>query len=150
MPEDKKQEMKVLSKADILSASDVLTKEVPVPEWGGVVLLKTMTGAMRDQYETKCIMNRQNIGGVQRLQMKQLKVYLLARCVVDEEGKPIFTDADLAALNEKNAKVINRLFDEACEMNGIGEKDIEDLAKNSVSESREDSGSDSQEEKAKQ
>ena len=42
---------KILSKADILRADDIKTIEVAVPEWGGSVLLRGLTGRERDLFE---------------------------------------------------------------------------------------------------
>jgi len=38
-----------LSKDQILSARDFKTKEVPVPEWGGDILVRSLDGAGRDK-----------------------------------------------------------------------------------------------------
>jgi hypothetical protein len=38
----------MLSKKDILDVQDIQKVEVPVPEWGGVVYVKAMTGVERE------------------------------------------------------------------------------------------------------
>ena len=40
-----------LSKDAILAAKDTDVHEVDVPEWGGSILLRSMTGAQRNNYE---------------------------------------------------------------------------------------------------
>ena len=43
--------MPPLSKAKILAANDVTTETIDVPEWGGEVAIKTLSGVERDQFE---------------------------------------------------------------------------------------------------
>ena len=40
-----------LSRDDILKAEDLTTEEVDVPEWGGTVLVRGLTGRERDEFE---------------------------------------------------------------------------------------------------
>ena len=42
---------KYLCRETILNANDIKTEEVNVPEWGGVVLVKSLTGSEKDKYE---------------------------------------------------------------------------------------------------
>ena len=43
--------MKLLSRDEILAASDLTKELVEVPEWGGSVYVRAMTGTERDSYE---------------------------------------------------------------------------------------------------
>jgi hypothetical protein len=47
--------MKSLTKDEILEAADLSTKAVDVPEWGGSVNVRTMTGADRDAFENTLV-----------------------------------------------------------------------------------------------
>ncbi len=47
------------------------------------------------------------------------KCTLLIRVLVGEDGQPLFTEADLPALMDKSATVIDRLFDIAARMSAI-------------------------------
>ena len=40
----------LLNKEQIQSVSDLETQDVEVPEWGGTVRLKSLTGAERDRF----------------------------------------------------------------------------------------------------
>ena len=44
-----------LTKDQILEANDLQSESVTVPEWGGDVLVRTMTGADRDAFEASMI-----------------------------------------------------------------------------------------------
>ena len=47
--------MGVLTREQILKADDMTTERVPVPEWGGEVLVKSLTGRQRDEFEGSMI-----------------------------------------------------------------------------------------------
>ena len=49
--EKKQDDMRILSREDIAQADDIVIEAVDVPEWGGTVLVKGMTGAERDRFE---------------------------------------------------------------------------------------------------
>jgi hypothetical protein len=118
---------KYLTKDLILAADDLKTIEVKVPEWGGAVLIRGMTGADRDDYESSVI--SQN-GKDVKVNYENMRAKLVAKCIVDEEGKRVFTDADVAVLSKKSAVAINRVFEAAQKLCGIGANDISDLIKN--------------------
>ena len=42
--------MKKLSKDDIFKADDLPTKDMDIPEWGGMLTIRTLTGAERDLF----------------------------------------------------------------------------------------------------
>ena len=118
-----------LSKEAILSADDKIIEEVEVSEWGGTVRLKSLTGAQRDKYEAAIVDMK---GKDPKIKLEDLKVRLLALCIVDEQGDRIFGDSkeDLQALGSKNAKIINRLFERCQSICGMTTKDVEELEKN--------------------
>jgi len=54
----------------------------------------------------------------------------LARCLCDEKGARLFTDAEVDQLAKKSAKVMSRVWGKAMEHNALTDKDVEELAKN--------------------
>lgn len=114
----------LLSKDQILGADDRAFREVDVPEWGGSVRIGTMTAAERDAFEASMIPEK---GKKQADKMANFRARFVARCIVDAEGKPVFTEADIVQLGRKSANVLSRLFDECRELNGMTEKDVEQL-----------------------
>jgi len=117
----------MLTKENILGANDLLIRDVDVPEWRGVVQLRSLPGTERDLFENT--VQKRKVGA--NLELKGLKVLLLSLTIIDGEGKLMFSESDLDKLNSKSAKVINKLFEVATEMNGIGEEAVEELRKNS-------------------
>lgn len=120
--------MMILTKDQILAANDCVTEEVDVSKWWkGSVLLKSLSGHERDNFEQKCIDRRK---GKDRMDLRGLKVSLLALVIVDKEGRPLFSEKDIVALNNKSAAAINLLFEKAQEMNGLREEDLDTLEGN--------------------
>jgi len=118
-----------LTKEQILALDDSKFEDVEVPEWKCLVRLKRLSGDERDQFEQICTSRRMGKDGSQ-VNVRGLKVALLQKCIVDEGGELMFTTEDVKALNEKSGKVLDDLFEAARQLNGIGEGEIEDAAKN--------------------
>ena len=115
-----------LTKEQILKADDLPTREVEIPEWGGDVKIRSLSGKERDSFENTCQKRKKG----QNIELKGLKVLLLSLTIVNEDNSIMFTEADLEKLNAKSARALNRLFDAVTEMNGIGEDAVEELRKN--------------------
>lgn len=122
--------MKFLNRDDILGAQDLPTEDVHVPEWGGWVRVRGLTGAERDAFEAEIIQTR---GRETHVNLRNIRAKLVARTIVDEEGKRIFGDADIHALGEKSARALQRVFEVAQRLSGLTDQDVEELAKNSES-----------------
>lgn len=122
---------KILSKADILAASDLATEAVEVPEWGGSVLVRTMTGTQRDAYEASLM--QRNDDGKLEVNTDNMRAKLLLVTLVDEAGNALFTAADLDAFSAKSAAAIERLSVVAQRINGLNRGAVEEAAKNSAS-----------------
>jgi hypothetical protein len=120
---------KYLGREKILGADDLASEDVAVPEWGGVVRVRCMTGAERDRFEESIVDQR---GKKTRVDMGNIRAKLVAATVVDEEGARIFSDRDVEALGKKSAAALNRVFEVAQRLSGITDDDVEELAKNSV------------------
>ena len=115
-----------LTKEQILKANDLIIREVDVPEWGGSIRMRTLSGKDRDSFEE--VIQKRKKG--QMLELRGLKAMLLSLTVIEEDGCPMFSEGDLEKLNDKSSKVINDLFEVATKMNGIGEEAVEELRKN--------------------
>lgn len=117
-----------LSRDDILKAEDRKAEKVDCPEWGGSVLVRGMSGRERDAFEISLQEQRGNHPPVRNL--ANLRAKIVSRCVVDEEGNRVFSDADAAALGDKCAAPIDRIFDAASRLSGLGEQDVKEMAAN--------------------
>ena len=83
----------MLTREQILQCDDLPKETVKVPEWGGEVQVRTMTGTDRDAFEASLI------GKEGRLENVRARLVSLAVC--DESGNRLFGDADVAALGAK-------------------------------------------------
>lgn len=118
---------KLLSRDAILGAADLPQERVSVPEWGGTVILRGMSGAERDAFEAGIMVTK---GDKDVVDPRNLRARLIVRCVIDEDGKRLFADEDAEFLGAKSASVISRLFDVARRLCGMGENDINELRAN--------------------
>jgi len=118
----------VLTKEQILKAKDTETKKVSVPEWGGEVFVRTLSGTERDGFEQDIIEHK---GDSRKVNYKNMRAKFCALTICDEKSNRIFTEADVNALGAKSAKALDRIFTVAQKLNGLGPDDIEELAKNS-------------------
>jgi len=120
----RKVEMTMLTREQILDADDKKTKTVSVPEWGGDVMVSTMTGFARDRFESAVVGAK---GGINTV---NIRAKLVAATVVSDTGELIFSEKDITKLGQKSAAGLDRVFTAAQELNKFSDDDVEDLAKN--------------------
>lgn len=115
-------------KDQILSANDLPMEEVPTPEWGegSFVFVRTMSGTERDAFEQSMLAAKK--GGTTNL--VNIRARLAVLCICDEKGQRLFADDDAEALGKKSAMVLDRIFEVAQRLNGIGVKDVKELQGN--------------------
>lgn len=123
----------ILGKAAILAAEDRPIHEVDVPEWGGKVLVRALTAGERDRYETEATLE----GLVGAVSGAGLRARLSVICLCDEDGNRIFDADDAEELAAKNGRALDRVFELAAELSGMGANDVETLAGNSDSAPKE-------------
>ena len=92
--------MGMLSKGAILAADDIKIKTVEVPEWGGSVGIRVISGTDRDKFEQS----------YSDKDMGNFRVRFLAAALCDENGGRLFTDDEVEELGKKSSLVLNRLF----------------------------------------
>ncbi len=114
----------ILTKEMILAADDLPKELVQVPEWGGAVWVKAMSGAERDGYEAMILDQR---GKDTKVNLRNARAKLAMATVVDAEGKRLFGMADIEALSKKSAAALQRIFDVATRLSGISDEDLKEL-----------------------
>ena len=113
---------------DALDLDDLAREVVEVPEWGGSVIITTMTGAQRDAWEQSLVDLKTKQADVRNVRAK-----LVVACAVDESGAPLFTAADVEALGQKSASALQRCAAVAQRLNALSEQALEDAKGNSSS-----------------
>ena len=118
--------MKKLNIEDILNCVDVVSKTIEIPEWGGSVEIRSMTGEARDAYEESVFKRLEN--GEYERDLSNARAKLIAACVYKPDGTRMFkSDAQIKALGSKSAIVLDRLFTECQNLNAISQKDMDEL-----------------------
>jgi hypothetical protein len=122
--------MAILSKKQILDAPDLKIETVPVPEWGGDVLVRGLTGEQRDTFEASIVHLE---GKKAATDLANIRAKLVSASLVDEKGDLLFDERDVEALGRKSAVALQRIFEVAQRLSGLTQSDVEELAKNSGS-----------------
>jgi hypothetical protein len=122
---------KGLTAAAILAADDLPTIWIQTPEWGknSGVWVRGMSGAERDEFEMR-VSGLDGGGNQVKMNYINLRASLVASCVVDDDGKRLFSGDQVEALGRKSGAVLDRLFDASRKASGIGEDDVKALSKN--------------------
>ena len=116
--------MATLSRAAILAADDLAKETVSVPEWGGEIIIGTMTGAARDAWE-------QSIAGQGgKVNIANIRARMLAYCALDENGNRLFSDADAEALGQKSGAALDRCVRVAQKLNKLTDEDLKEVKGN--------------------
>lgn len=119
--------MPLLSKSDILAVDDRQVEDIEVPEWGGEVRMRGLTGKQRDSYEASILDQR---GGERKVVLANARAKLVALCAIDENGTRLFSGDEISQLGNKSAVALERLFDAARRLSGMSERDLEKLTEN--------------------
>lgn len=130
--------MALLTKQQIIEADDLETVEVEVPQWGGSVLVRALTGKQRGQFTSMLVEQR---AGGRTLRLQDVQVLLCGLSIVDEHGKRMFSDAEMSVLGGKSAAALQRVFEVAQRISGLSEEDVNELSGNSNETPSEDSPS---------
>src|SRR5215831_5723036 len=115
-----------LTREAIIGAQDIETIDVPVPEWGGVLRLRSMTALERENYEMMLGQTRDRNNGL----INNVRASLVAWCAVDGEGHKLFTAADITILGTKSSAALIRAFEAARRLNAMSAEELEETKKN--------------------
>ena len=120
--------MTLLSKTEILTANDLQTEDINVPEWGGSVRVRSFTGRERDAFEASMV---RGDGKDRKVDLTNMRARLVGLTVIDETGQRLFTDEEADLLGAKSGAALDRVFAVAQKLNGLSGSDVEELTKNS-------------------
>ncbi len=94
--------MTTLSRDAILNINDTALVQVDVPEWGGAVYVRPMSGRDRDAYDLEMV----QAGG----KIENMRARIAVRVVCDADGNLMFKPEDADALGKKSAKALDRIY----------------------------------------
>lgn len=112
----------MLSRDQILTRVDLPREEVPIPEWGEgeVAFVRVLTVGERDRWEEKHFTPRRHV-----------RASMIALTLCDADGKRVFADGDIPAVDNLPSTVAQRLFEVALRLNGMAAEHVQDAKKNS-------------------
>lgn len=113
----------ILTREAILAVQDTAIELVAVPEWGGSVYVKSLTGRERDSFEAGLVSH----DGKNIVKYDDIRARLVSRTACDSMGKRLFTEADVYDLTKKSAAALQRVFEVAQRLSGIAEGSVEEV-----------------------
>lgn len=117
--------LKILSADDILKSDDLVTQTVPVPEWGGAVIVRALTGVERDAYESGIFTS--GVGITTEYNLQNIRAKLASKTMIDEKGRRLFGDDEVAVLGLKSAAALDRVFSVAQRLSRLTAADVKEL-----------------------
>lgn len=113
---------------------------MPTPEWAEegstepcFVYVKRMKPRERDAWEVAVSAKGDGLPKdvAAAARMENFTASLCAATICDETGKLLFSQTDVAELGEVDAVALKRCYRKATELNGMDDKELADLEKNS-------------------
>ena len=118
---------KLLGRGEILAAEDIDYLTIAVPEWGGDVRIKSLDGEERDELESTTLsMN----GSDTKINMRNMRAKFAALSIVDDQGKRLFTVADITLLRKKSSSALDRVFAASQKLSKMRDEDVKELTEN--------------------
>lgn len=122
----------MLNREQILSAKDRAQETIPIPEWGGDVIITALSVRDRSAVlgEWARLGNVQKEGGDTVGAMLDIKLRLVALSITDADGVPLFSADDITELATKSDGPIGVISDASIRLNRFFVSATEDAAKN--------------------
>lgn len=98
----------------------LLSKDVPVPQWGGDVRLRVLNAGQQIEFA-------ETLADAQKA--KYLAFHMITACAIDGQGNQLFEDDSW--LRQQDPEIIAMLFQECLKLNKLNEGAVEEDAKNS-------------------
>lgn len=120
-------EPQLLTAEQILAAAEtreVTTKDVSVPELGGKVRVRELSGTMRNRLEATYATIRS--GGDSKA-LDTVTAQIVAACLLDARDRPMLTVNDVKRLAASHPKAVFRLRQAIVDISAIDEDDLGEL-----------------------
>lgn len=101
-----------LDRNAILNAQDVNYEVLEIPEWGGTIRLRTLTGDQAAEFMD-----------MKEDEKKDVMPRILSLAVVDANGDRVFEDTDFVAIMRKSMRPLLRVLKVVNRMNGFEKED---------------------------
>lgn len=119
----------LLTKEQLLAKRERTYKNVPIPELGGEVRIRSLKSSEITGWQASLLDPKTGEPCIKR--QKQARERMVALSLVDGHGNMLCNSDDLATLNGLENSIIARIAIAAGELNGIDNEDFEELVGNS-------------------
>lgn len=106
-------------------------EKMNVPELGGEIFVRGMSGKERDKFEEGLRIRKGNRSG--QSDLRNFRANLAVRVIVDEQGQRLLNDGDAELFGRMPAGVLDRILAKCHELSGKAEEEIDDLGNGSAS-----------------
>lgn len=114
-----------MNRDEFLSQNDLATDTFEVPKWG-TITIRELTGEQREELEMQ-ISNTQKQKPGHR---KHARAAAAAFSIVGDDGKLLFTSADIPELAKKSGVALDVVFDKVLALNAMNKTSSDEIAKN--------------------
>lgn len=126
---------------EIVAAQDIQHDYVDVPEWGGRVKVKSLTGEERGKVFAAIRAHGKQIHDEDEAQ-SIFYARVIAASMVDEDDKLVIGQKNALALTKKSSAALTRVYKVCARLSGLGDEELE-KAKSDLKETpSSDTGSD--------
>lgn len=130
-------ERKFLTKGQAIDVNDTERILVEVPEWGGCLYIRGLSGAEAQEYAT----NSENAAKKDEIWKGEL-LWLLSHTLTDENGDLLFPGEEgIKELGKKNNVVLGKLYNLSLRLSILGNEELAELVKNLKAAQEKDSSS---------
>jgi hypothetical protein len=101
-----------------------IVKQLSAKEYNDITMSMVNIRKMAAKQLSKKKNSDENLeDAINEIAIKNQKILLLIKSIVDENMKPLFTEADLELLYQKNTNVIDKIIAEIEEFNAVSTED---------------------------
>jgi hypothetical protein len=126
---------KTLTRDQLLEAARTARIErdkLYVPELGGEIWVRGMSGIERDKFEEGLRIRRGRRAG--QSDLRNFRAQLAVRVIVDEHGTRLLNDLDADIFGKVPAGVLDRIIARCTELSGKAAEDVDDMGNDSASQ----------------
>ncbi len=129
-----------MNRDEFLGFKDVVIKPVVVKEMNATLFVRSLSAAEKARWEMDPLSVDNNAKDGQRSvkfakdRMVTARERLVEIATCNEDGSSFFKQGDASQIGAKNANVISTLYDVAANLSGISKEDLEQISKNSGTE----------------
>jgi hypothetical protein len=115
---------KALSRDDFFSdrAMTLDIEPLDIPELGGRIYVKAMSGKQRDAFEAWALSEKGP---------KNIRGKAAARCLCDAQGNRLFADQDAGRLGEIKVSILQKVFAAIQRLSGLTKEEVDELEQGS-------------------